>query len=141
MARLVPDSSITLTWCFEDEATAWSDSVLAQLKAGDEAIVPAHWPAEVANALLIGIRRGRVGRERVNRFFEDLRALPIRVDPASAEGAFGPAFALAEQFGLTVYDAAYLELAIRHGIPLATRDDDLRRAARAARVPLLESQS
>ena len=81
MARLVPDASAALTWCFEDEAMPWTDALLAGLRAGDEAIVPAHWPAEVANALLMTIRRGRISREKVNRFFVDLRSLPIRVDP------------------------------------------------------------
>ncbi len=76
MARFVPDASATLTWCFGDEAMAWTDALLAQLNAGDEATVPAHWPVEVANALLVAIRRGRISREKVNRFFEDLRALP-----------------------------------------------------------------
>jgi len=85
MARLVPDASATLTWCFEDEAMPWTDALLADLRAGGEAIVPAHWPAEVANALLIAVRRGRISRETANRFFLDLRALPIRVDPESSE--------------------------------------------------------
>ena len=62
MARLVADASATLTWCFEDEAMSWTDDVLAKLRAGDEAIVPAHWPAEVANALLVAVRRGRISR-------------------------------------------------------------------------------
>ena len=75
MARLVPDASATLTWCFEDEAMPWTDAVLAKLRAGDEGVVPAHWPAEVANALLIAVRRGRISREKANRFFLDLRAL------------------------------------------------------------------
>ena len=58
MVRLVPDASVTLTWCFEDEAIAWTDDLLEKLRAGDEATVPAHWPVEVANALLNAIRRG-----------------------------------------------------------------------------------
>ena len=74
MARLVPDASATLSWCFEDEATPWTDALLAKLRAGDEATVPAHWPVEVANALLMAIRRGRISGEKANRFFEDLRA-------------------------------------------------------------------
>ena len=137
MTRLVPDASATLTWCFEDEAMAWTDALLADLRAGDEAMVPAHWPAEVANALLIAVRRGRISREKANRFFLDLRALPIRIDPESSETVFDQVFKLAEQYRLTVYDAAYLELAIREGLPLATLDNDLRKAARASGVPLV----
>jgi predicted nucleic acid-binding protein len=140
MARLVPDASATLTWCFEDEAMPWTDDVLAQLKAGDEGIVPAHWRAEVANALLIAVRRGRISREKANRFFLDLRALPIRIDPESSETVFDQVFKLAEKYGLTVYDAAYLELAIREGLPLATLDKELRMAARASGVPLVGPQ-
>jgi hypothetical protein len=67
MARLVPDASATLTWCFEDQAMPWTDALLAKLRAGDEAIVPAHWPAEVANALLIAVRRGAsAGRKQTD---------------------------------------------------------------------------
>jgi predicted nucleic acid-binding protein len=103
-------------------------------------MVPAHWPAEVANALLIAVRRGRISREKANRFFLDLRALPIRIDPESSETVFDHVFKLAEKYGLTVYDAAYLELAIRESLPLATLDNDLRKAARASGVPLVGPQ-
>jgi predicted nucleic acid-binding protein len=126
MARFVPDASVTLTWCFEDEATVWSDALLDQLKAGDEAIVPALWPVEVANAVLIGVRRRRISAEKASRFFEDLRALPIHIDYQNSETTFGRVFALAAQQGLTVYDAAYLEVATRMSLPLATLDDDLK---------------
>jgi predicted nucleic acid-binding protein len=138
MARFVADASVTLTWCFEDEAMAWTDALLGILRAGDEATVPAHWPVEVANAILIAIRRGRISRDKANRFLVDLRALPIRIDTESGETAFDQTFKLAEQYNLTIYDAAYLELAIREGLPLATLDDELRKAARAAGVVLAE---
>jgi predicted nucleic acid-binding protein len=140
MARLALDASVTLTWCFEDEATPWTDALLAGLRAGDEAMVPLHWPAEVANALLTAVRRGRISREKGNRFFLDLRALPIRIDPESSEAVFNEVYRLAERHSLTIYDAAYLELAIRAGLPLATLDDSLRNAARAAGVPLVEAR-
>ena len=140
MARLVADASATLTWCFEDEALPWTDELLANLKGGSEAIVPPHWPAEVANALLVAVRRGRISREKANRFFLDLRALPIQVDAESIETVFDQVFELAEKFHLTIYDAAYLGLAIRKGLPLATLDQDLRKAARASGVSLLEPQ-
>jgi predicted nucleic acid-binding protein len=107
------------------------------LNASDDPIVPAHWPAEVANAVLMSVRRGRISSDKAARFFEDLRALPIRVDPHSSESTFGRVFALAVQHRVTIYDAAYLELAIRLGLPLVTLDDELRNAAMAAGVPLL----
>ena len=140
MVRLLPDASVTLTWCFEDEGMPWSDALLAKPRAGDEAMVPAHWPAEVADALLIAVRRGRISREKANRFFLDLLASPIRIDPESSEIVFDQVFKLAEKYSLTVYDAAYLELAIREGLPLATLDNDLRKAARASGVPLVGPQ-
>lgn len=136
MALFVPDASATLTWFFEDETTNWTEALLARLRLGDEAIVPKHWPVEVANAFLMAIRRGRLAEENAARFFEDLLALPIRVDTVGYDNTFGRVFRLAERYGLTVYDAAYLELAIREGISLATLDDELRSAARAAGVPL-----
>ncbi len=137
MARFVPDASVTLAWCFEDEATSWSDAVLARLKASDEAIVPAHWPVEVANAVWVAVRSGRIVAEKASRFFDDLCALPIYIDPPSAEHTFGDVFALATRHGLTAYDAACLEAALRMGLALATLDDELRKASRAAGVPLL----
>jgi predicted nucleic acid-binding protein len=102
--------------------------------------VPVRWPAEVANALLIAVRRGRISQEKANRFLLDLRALPIRLDPESSDAVFDQVFKLAEQYSLTIYDASYLELAIREGLPLATLDNDLRKAARASGVPLVEPQ-
>jgi predicted nucleic acid-binding protein len=136
MALFVPDASATLAWFFEDETTEWTETLLGRLKSGDEAVVPKHWPMEVANALLMAVRRGRITKEKAVRFLEDLLALPIRIDPAGNETTFHDVFVLAEQLRLTVYDAAHLELAIREGISLATLDDDLRKAARATGVAL-----
>ena len=75
MARFVPDASVTVTWCFEDEATSWTDALLARLKASDEAIVPAHGSAEVSNTILMAVRRGRISGEKASRFFEDRRSV------------------------------------------------------------------
>lgn len=135
MARFVADASLTLTWCFEDEATVWTDALLARLKSGDEVVVPAHWPVEVGNAILVAIRRGRIPRDKAMRFFGDLHALPIRIDPGSADAALDQVFVLAELHDLTLYDAAYLELAMRAGLPLATLDAELENAAKAEQVP------
>jgi len=87
---------------------------------------------------MVAIRRGRISREKATRFFQDLRALPIRVDRGSSENVFDKVFGLAEQFKLTAYDAAYLELVIRESLPLATLDEDLRSAAHRAGVSLVE---
>jgi predicted nucleic acid-binding protein len=136
----VIDASATLPWCFADEATAATNAVLTSLRTDDEAIVPAHWPLEVANALLIAVRRKRISPEDAHHFLVDLESLPIRVDTTTKNLVRARVFPMAGQHGLTVYDAAYLELAIREGLPLATLDHDLRKAARASGVPLVEPQ-
>jgi len=137
MAVFVPDASATLAWCFKDESSEWTKALLTRLNSGDTAVVPKHWPVEVANALLMAVRRGRISKDTTTRLFGDLLALPTRIDSAGSEITFGQVFEYARQYGLTVYDAAYLELAVREGIPLATLDNDLRNAARDAGVPLV----
>lgn len=137
MAVFVPDASATLAWFFEDETSEWPDALLGKLKSGNTAVVPPHWPLEVANALLMAMRRGRISEDKISRLFGDLLALPIRIDSSTGHTTFNQVFACAQNYRLTIYDAAYLELAIRERIPLATLDDDLRNAARAAGVPLV----
>ena len=139
MATFVPDASLTLTWCFEDEATSNTDALLRRLREGDEATVPAHWPIEVTNGLLVAVRRGRISGEKAQRFVQDLVSLPIRIDPESALQASSRVFALAQQHRLTAYDAAYLDVALRAGVPLASLDDDLRNAAAVAGVLLSQT--
>ena len=135
MAAFVIDASATLPWCFADEATAATNAVLTGLRAGDEAIVPAHWPVEVANALLVAVRRQRISPDDAHQFLLDLEFLPIRVEGTTKNLVRAGVFPMAEQCGLTVYDAAYLELAMRESIPLVTLDKDLRKAAGASGVP------
>jgi len=136
MAAFILDASATLPWCFADEATAATNAMLARLRTSDEAIVPAHWPAEVANVLLIAVRRQRISSDDALAFLEDLEGLPIRLDPSSKSLFREKVLPVAQKYSLTVYDAAYLELAIRERLPLATLDDDLRRAARASGISL-----
>jgi predicted nucleic acid-binding protein len=140
MAVFVIDASATLPWCFADEATAASNAVLIGLRTGDEAVVPAHWPLEVANALMMAVRRKRISPDDARQFLLDLEFLPIRVEATTKNQVRAEVFPLAQQYGLTVYDAAYLELAIREGISLTTLDFDLRKAATAAGVPLVGPQ-
>jgi predicted nucleic acid-binding protein len=137
MPGFVPDASATLPWRFEDEATPWTEALLDRIQGGEEVLVPAHWPLEVANALLVARRGGRVTAEQIDEFIGDLAALPIRLEPPSGPAQWPVILALAEQPRLTAYDAAYLELARRTGLPLATLDDDLRKAARAEGVALV----
>src|SRR5271157_5731707 len=133
MAAFVIDASATLPWCFADEATEATNALLSRLRRDEEATVPAHWPVEVANALLMAVRRTRISSQDIYQFLEDLEVLPIRVDPTTKNLVLARVLPLAEQYELTLYDAAYLELAIRENLPLATLDDDLRKASRAAR--------
>ena len=130
----VADASATLPWCFEDEATPQTEALLERLRAGEPAIVPAHWPTEVMNGLIMAVRRGRIDPERITRFARDLGALPIRIEPPYAPTAWDAVTRVAIEYHLTVYDAAYLELAKRTNLPLASLDGDLRKAALAAGV-------
>ena len=91
------------------------------------------------NGLIMAVRRGRIDLERVARFARDLAALPIRIEPPHAPAAWDAVIRVATKHGLTVYDAAYLELAGRTGLPLATLDGELRAAALAASVVLVET--
>jgi predicted nucleic acid-binding protein len=100
--------------------------------------VPAHWPLEVANALLMACRRGRITVGQISEFIEDLAALPIRLEPPRSPSQWSAILALAQQHRLTAYDAAYLELVQRTGLPLATLDHDLQKAAKAEGAALVE---
>jgi predicted nucleic acid-binding protein len=114
-----------MSWCFEDESDAVSATVLERLE-GATAHVPAIWPFEVANVLVVAMRRRRIVRAAAEHFLALLDELPIVIDrgPAASE-----VFRLASELGLSSYDAAYIELAVRTGLPLATRDDRVTEAA------------
>jgi len=136
----VVDSSIALTWCFEDEATQAADALLDRL-TNDGAHAPSLWPLEVLNVLVTAQRRGRMTSEARQDRLALLHALPITLDTETAEQAWTITNLLVERHGLTLYDAAYLELAQRLGLPLATLNTDLRTAANALGVPLLGSST
>ena len=133
---LVIDSSIVLAWVYADETTAPVTAVLEALIAGG-AWVPGIWPLEVANVLEMGVRRGRNSSEFRDSTLADLALLPIRIDPDTSANAWGATLKLAERHKLTVYDAAYLELALRRSHSLATLDGELRAAAAVENVTLL----
>ncbi|MBI5015091.1 MAG: type II toxin-antitoxin system VapC family toxin [Deltaproteobacteria bacterium] len=124
---LVLDCSVSAAWCLKDEANAAADSVLAAL-APDGALVPALWAVEMANILVMAERRGRISPGDADRAVELLGQLPLRLDPAGAD-TMRRARTVARENGLTAYDASYLELAMRAGVPLATFDGDLAEAA------------
>ncbi|MGA9353941.1 MAG: type II toxin-antitoxin system VapC family toxin [Terriglobales bacterium] len=138
MSRIVIDASIVLTWCFPDENADLAQHVAALFKRGDTAIAPAFWPYEVLNALLVGEKRKRISKELMRRFLVDLAALPIALQQLPSGTVFGRIQRLSREHALTAYDAAYLDLALDGGLPLATLDEDLARACKDARVRLVQ---
>ena len=133
---MVLDCSVTLAWVYADEINSSVINVFDQLwKVG--AWVPGLWRLEVGNALQTGIRRKRHDAAFRDATLADLSHLPIQVDGETDQQAWGATLQLAERHQLTVYDAAYLELALRRDLPLATLDGDLRRAATAEKVQLV----
>ena len=131
---LVIDASVTMAWCFEDEATPASERVLDRL-AQEQAAVPAIWPLEIANVLLVAERRKRLSEAQVRRFLDLLTQLPIEIDDTPTDA--DTVVAVGRRHGLSAYDASYLVLAERRGLALATLDDRLAAAARDAGVPLV----
>ena len=134
---MVVDRSVALTWCFEDEQTAASLALLEQI-VENGAVAPSLWPLEVLNALITAERRKRVDAAQRQRLTGFLRDLPIVLDDETAAQAWSATVQMAERHRLTVYDAAYLELAQRRGLPLASLDQELRAAAEVAGVALVE---
>lgn len=134
----VLDCSLTLAWFFEDESNAYAQAVEYSLTRVS-ALVPSLWALEVANALLMGERRKRTTEAKVTSFLGLLKLLPIAADDETAIQAWQESMHLARAQQLSVYDAAYLELALRQGLPLATLDEKLRRAADAIGILAFEA--
>jgi predicted nucleic acid-binding protein len=137
MAILVVDASLALAWCFEDEASRFTEGLLDRLRQGDRIVVPAHWPTEILNGLMVASRRKRIKANQPALYWEEFARLPIEIEPALNAAQAKTVLALSEKHGLTVYDAAYLELAHRRQLPIGTLDADLRKAAQAEGVALL----
>jgi predicted nucleic acid-binding protein len=137
VSQWVVDASLTLQWYLKDEEDRdYSLSVLAGL-SDNEAVVPFLWAYEVSNALVMAYRRKRLAAEEISEILDNLSALPIMIDQPGLESAMRlPSLALAQE--LTVYDAAYLELALRLGLPMATKDKALRRAMANTDVQLVD---
>jgi predicted nucleic acid-binding protein len=133
---LVLDSSVAAAWIYSDETTDAVRQVL-ELVTMNSAWVPALWRLEVANILEMGVRRRRTDASFRDAMLADLALLPIQIDPETDRQAWTSTMRLAERYGLTLYDAAYLELARRRALPLATLDVELRAAAGKVKVRLL----
>jgi predicted nucleic acid-binding protein len=133
---VVLDISAALAWIYSDETT---DAVrhVFEIVAEDGALVPALWRLEVANSLTVAVRRGRIDMPFRNAALADLALLDIAIDPHTDAHSWTTTLHLADRFRLTLYDAAYLELAHRRSLPLASLDEELRAAGRALGVALL----
>jgi predicted nucleic acid-binding protein len=135
VSDLVLDASLALQWFLVDEADRkYSLSVLSSLSE-KQAVVPLLWFYEVGNGLLMAYRRKRIAQDQIDGFLTRLKNLPIQAAPQAPMDVLDLP-ALAQTHSLTNYDAAYLSLALRLGLPLATTDAALRRAATAAAVPI-----
>jgi len=132
----VADASVALAWYFKDEATKGTEALREKLQSED-LHVPSHWPLEITNALLAAQRRGRVTASELRALLADLRALPTEVDPHTSHMTWGAIMDFAESHQLATYDAAYLELAVRKSVPLATLNKPLAAAAVASGVKVL----
>jgi predicted nucleic acid-binding protein len=133
---VILDSSVTIAWFMPDEQTAKSRAVLDRVTE-EGAVVPVHWPIEVGNALLAATRGRRISLEKRRDALAQLVKLQITTDRETSDHGWGTSLDLAERVHLTLYDACYLELAQRRGVPLATLDKDLRKAAEALDISLL----
>ncbi|MGO8678830.1 MAG: type II toxin-antitoxin system VapC family toxin [Limisphaerales bacterium] len=131
----VIDPSVALAWLLPDETNARAATIRAALENGADAWVPVHWWLEIGNALLMAERRGRITPREVAQALSLVNALPFEEDEETAEQIPVRTFGLAREHGLTIYDAAYLELAQRRGAILATFDKQLLTAAATEKVP------
>lgn len=137
MRAMVMDGSIALGFLMADEQAPQARRALEAMDHGVPVVVPSHWALEVANGLLVAERRKRISRAGVAEAIGVLGQLPLDTDDQSARRAWAETSALARQHGLSIYDAAYLELALRRGAALATSDEALARAAKRARVEIV----
>jgi len=130
VSRFVLDNTVTMAWCFTDEATPFTEALLSRLSSlTDSAIVPALWLYEVVNVTELAVRKERITEEKSRAFLESLADFPIEIEDPTHTRLFVSVRALAGKYKLTAYDASYLELAIRHKLPIAASDNVLAKAA------------
>ena len=137
----VVDASVGFAWVYPSQASAETDALLEDVEAGATVVAPALWFLEVANGLLAAQRRRLLTGSERKRALEMLSGLRITVDEESSQAAFHKTSRLAEEYGLSVYDAAYLEVAIRRRLPLGSLDGALRRAAKRVGVTVLQGNA
>ena len=134
--NFVVDNSVVMTWCFSDETNKYSDAILDSLNKST-AFLPSIWPLEVGNVLLVAERRKRLSEADSTRFIALIAELPIVIEQEQPERMMKDILALARKHKISTYDATYLDLAMRKGLPIASLDKDLRKAARRSRVAIL----
>ena len=133
----VIDNSVVMSWCFKDETSEYTDAVLNRLEYST-AFVPSIWPLEVGNVLLVAERNKRLRQADSIRFIALLSELPIIVEPESPDRMMNEIVSIARAYDLSTYDASYLDLAMRKGIPIATLDKGLLRAAKKSNVLVIK---
>ena len=133
----IADASVGVAWAVHSQASAAMDELLDRVAAGTPLVVPMLWPFEVANSLLVLLRRKKLLAAERDRAIAALARLPLVVDDDGPRLALGRISELAAEHGLSVYDATYLELAVRRKLPLASRDEAFRKAAQGCHVKLL----
>jgi predicted nucleic acid-binding protein len=136
VTRCVLDSSVALAWVLPGEGDHATEQLLDEI-AADGAAAPGLWPLETGNVLLVAEKRQRITPAERRQALATLAGLPVQIDPETAAQAWGQTLSLAEAQGLTVYDASYLELALRLSLPLASLDKALRAAASACGLTVL----
>ncbi len=135
----VIDNSVVMAWCFKDETSQYADHILDSLE-DSSGFVPSIWPLEVCNVLLVAERKKRISEAGSTRFIALLAELPIIVEQESPERMIKEIYALARKHKLSSYDASYLDLAMRKGLPIATLDKNLLSAAKRSKVPILSGK-
>ena len=133
----VIDNSVVMTWCFKDETSKYADAILDSLEVST-AVVPSIWALEVGNVLLVAERKKRLSKADSTRFIALLAELPIIIEQEPPERMMKEIFALAREHQLSTYDASYLDLAMRKGLPIATLDSGLTAAAKRSQVAIIE---
>ncbi len=131
------DASVALCWYFPGQKTPYTETILTRVAGGDEAIVPAIWPLEMVNSLVVAVRQKGITVAQFDAFIADIKDLPIAIDLGGVGRSYSSIVRLCRQFQLSSYDAAYLDLALIEGVALATLDKNLRAAAKASGVEWL----
>ena len=137
MEEFVLDCSVTMAWCFADEATRKTEELLDSLARDRRARIPSIWLFEVTNVLLVGERRDRINQRDATQFLTRLWALPITIDQEMTPSIAQSIINLGRVHQICAYDSAYLELALRNGMPFATLDNRLKKIAEGLEIHCL----